>query len=308
MALLCPFPAHAQDTSETTDESTPQKEIQVPETSAPTILTPPPVLPSFYNNPVFAENREIPGRSLSAVFAVCGDGVYDPGEECDDGNREDGDGCSSLCRLEDIAACGNGTVNPGETCDDGNVADGDSCSATCQSEGSCGDGNLDPGEQCDDGNTAIGDGCSSKCVLEVSAKEKKENPFAEVSPSPDAKKEKLTASPSPSVSPSPTPSASVETVEGDNGTKTEYLKGRGVTVPPGCLATCTVAREYRGDKLVREFEVLGDRQITGGTYVSSDGEFDCRTGRPISVSSNSLQTAAEEIADGNSATVVSCSL
>lgn len=30
----------------------------------------------------------------------CGDGVPDRGEECDDGNLNDGDGCSSLCRLE----------------------------------------------------------------------------------------------------------------------------------------------------------------------------------------------------------------
>jgi len=33
--------------------------------------------------------------------ALCGDGYLDVGEECDDGNREDGDGCSSTCRLED---------------------------------------------------------------------------------------------------------------------------------------------------------------------------------------------------------------
>jgi cysteine-rich repeat protein len=30
----------------------------------------------------------------------CGDGVRDPFEECDDGNREDGDGCSSTCSVE----------------------------------------------------------------------------------------------------------------------------------------------------------------------------------------------------------------
>jgi len=32
--------------------------------------------------------------------AICGDGVVEPGEECDDGNTSDGDGCSSECRHE----------------------------------------------------------------------------------------------------------------------------------------------------------------------------------------------------------------
>jgi len=31
---------------------------------------------------------------------VCGDGVLDPLEECDDGNTENGDGCSALCMSE----------------------------------------------------------------------------------------------------------------------------------------------------------------------------------------------------------------
>jgi cysteine-rich repeat protein len=33
-------------------------------------------------------------------FAVCGDDQQDPGEKCDDGNRVEGDGCSSTCELE----------------------------------------------------------------------------------------------------------------------------------------------------------------------------------------------------------------
>ncbi len=32
--------------------------------------------------------------------AVCGDGILGPGEECDDGNTDDGDGCSSTCEIE----------------------------------------------------------------------------------------------------------------------------------------------------------------------------------------------------------------
>src|SRR5690606_16105294 len=30
---------------------------------------------------------------------VCGDGILSEGEECDDGNQDDGDGCSSECKL-----------------------------------------------------------------------------------------------------------------------------------------------------------------------------------------------------------------
>jgi cysteine-rich repeat protein len=28
---------------------------------------------------------------------VCGDGILDPGEECDDGNNMSGDNCSPFC-------------------------------------------------------------------------------------------------------------------------------------------------------------------------------------------------------------------
>ena len=30
--------------------------------------------------------------------ARCGDGITQMGEDCDDGNRKDGDGCGSACR------------------------------------------------------------------------------------------------------------------------------------------------------------------------------------------------------------------
>ena len=64
--------------------------------------------------------------------------------------------------------CGNLVVDPGELCDDGNRDDGDGCSATCQSREVCGDGALDLGlaEQCDDGNLRSHDGCDSRCLTE----------------------------------------------------------------------------------------------------------------------------------------------
>lgn len=61
--------------------------------------------------------------------ATCGNSTVDPGEQCDDGDLDDGDGCDSNCT---DTACGNGIITLGEDCDDGNVANGDSCSSTCQ--------------------------------------------------------------------------------------------------------------------------------------------------------------------------------
>ena len=54
----------------------------------------------------------------------CGDGVLDPGEECDDDNTSAGDCCSSDCRFEAI----------GSSCSDANVCNG---SETCDAAGSC---------------------------------------------------------------------------------------------------------------------------------------------------------------------------
>lgn len=70
---------------------------------------------------------------------VCGDEVVDPGEECDDGNNSNGDGCSANCQIEEPdQECGNGDLEPGEECDDGNNSNGDGCSSSCTLEGSQG--------------------------------------------------------------------------------------------------------------------------------------------------------------------------
>ena len=62
--------------------------------------------------------------------AVCGNGIVELGEQCDDGNTTACDGCSATCQRE---VCGNGVRECGEQCDDGasNGAPGDLCSATC---------------------------------------------------------------------------------------------------------------------------------------------------------------------------------
>ena len=74
----------------------------------------------------------------------CGDGVVQsPTEQCDDGNRENGDQCTNECRL---AACGDGIVWTGvEPCDDGNRDNDDGCRNDC-TMAACGDGFIQVGE------------------------------------------------------------------------------------------------------------------------------------------------------------------
>ncbi len=57
---------------------------------------------------------------------TCGNGMLDPGERCDDGNKTGGDGCTPLCQIENGWTC----PVPGEPCVriDGGPVD------TCQSE------------------------------------------------------------------------------------------------------------------------------------------------------------------------------
>ncbi len=44
---------------------------------------------------------------------VCGNGIRDPKESCDDGNTDDGDGCSADCRDVEIGYI---CTTPGELC------------------------------------------------------------------------------------------------------------------------------------------------------------------------------------------------
>jgi cysteine-rich repeat protein len=64
---------------------------------------------------------------------TCGNNRLDSGEQCDDGNYRNGDGCSSSCQIERIV-CGNNKIEKGETCDDGNTKRGDGCNSICQLE------------------------------------------------------------------------------------------------------------------------------------------------------------------------------
>jgi cysteine-rich repeat protein len=96
----------------------------------------------------------------------CGDNVFDAdiGEECDDGGNEAGDGCGPGCWIE---GCGNNYLDPGEACEDNNTVDGDGCSADCKSNETCGNGIKDPGEGCDDGDGDDTDECPASCEAAV---------------------------------------------------------------------------------------------------------------------------------------------
>mmetsp|Transcript_9865 Transcript_9865/g.17456 ORF Transcript_9865/g.17456 Transcript_9865/m.17456 type:complete len:801 (+) Transcript_9865:196-2598(+) len=67
---------------------------------------------------------------------------------------------------DEEAICGNGIVEGSEECDDGNNINTDLCTNECR-HAKCGDGFLQPGEECDDGNGTNGDGCSSDCKIET---------------------------------------------------------------------------------------------------------------------------------------------
>jgi fibro-slime domain-containing protein len=130
---------------------------------------------------------------------VCGNGVVEEGESCDDNNSVPGDGCSGLCRVDPNyicstpgqpctlnVVCGDGKIGGSEACDDHNKTSGDGCTADCTAVEAnfacptpgqacvpsttpavCGNGIVETAESCDDHNTASSDGCSSSCQLEA---------------------------------------------------------------------------------------------------------------------------------------------
>lgn len=105
-----------------------------------------------------------------ATPAGCGDGALALGEECEDGNTDDGDGCSSRCELESgfVNACGDGVIVAvaGERCDDGDDnsdSEPDACRTSCRPP-ACGDGVVDSGEVCDAGG-APETTCTELCAV-----------------------------------------------------------------------------------------------------------------------------------------------
>lgn len=88
---------------------------------------------------------------------TCGDGAVDPGEQCDDGNDDNEDGCVVGCKVN---VCGDGYPGPGEECDSESPFE---CTPVCTIP-VCGDGMVAPWEECDDGNQVSSDACLPGCV------------------------------------------------------------------------------------------------------------------------------------------------
>ena len=106
----------------------------------------------------------VPVLGLDASFrtyTLCGNGVRDVAEQCDDGDGDETNGCTNACTV-----CGDRVVSAGEECDDGNLVNGDGCDADCSVSG-CGNGIVTAGESCDDGNRDAGDCCASDCHVEA---------------------------------------------------------------------------------------------------------------------------------------------
>lgn len=103
------------------------------------------------------EKPESESENSGDKQVICGDGIVQTPEVCDDGNTNAGDGCSADC----------GTVESGFEC----LVPGSACTSIHdetpepqpEPENVCGDSHLDPDETCDDGNTVDGDGCSADC-------------------------------------------------------------------------------------------------------------------------------------------------
>lgn len=75
-------------------------------------------------------------HKLVICTPACGNSFIETGagEQCDDGNTNNGDGCSSTCQNESAPVCGNNIIEGTEQCDDGNTDNGDGCSSACQNE------------------------------------------------------------------------------------------------------------------------------------------------------------------------------
>lgn len=118
------------------------------------------VIDQFQNvGVVMGQPRVFPGLAVP-IPPVCGDNNITGGEQCDDGNIQNGDGCSATCQHEP-PPCGNGQIDLGETCDDSNVKNGDGCSAQCQVEPKDFCPNLAGAQSEDIELDGIGDACDN---------------------------------------------------------------------------------------------------------------------------------------------------
>lgn len=136
-------------------------------------------------------------RGGSCAAATCGNATPDPGEECDDGNTTNGDGCNNDCRFSCVPTDATRNCDTGDVCKGVSTCNatthvcsipvpkkaGDDCGSTattahyCSNQNGslvctvarCGNAKTEPKEDCDDGNTNDLDGCRNNCTFTCKA-------------------------------------------------------------------------------------------------------------------------------------------
>ena len=127
-------------------------------------------------NSTFAGTNGTFGTNGTTTQSICGNGIRERGEICDDGNQVDDDECTNNCRRPPNVECTSPAQSESRICRDGRCAPcslDEECPADHKCVAGncviappfCGNGRLDAGEQCDDGNGNDSDACSNDCLL-----------------------------------------------------------------------------------------------------------------------------------------------
>lgn len=126
-------------------------------------------------------SHRVPVGLAIAADPICGNGIVESGEQCDDGNNADGDCCSWDCQFEPADSY----CDDGNACDDPDACDGhghcvglppldicpgDQCHdpIACDPQTGCNNPAKPDGTPCDDGDACSGDQCvSGVCIGNV---------------------------------------------------------------------------------------------------------------------------------------------